>query len=156
MWWSLPWITLLGILLIIATWTTLSIPYGMYENGRAIGLGIMIVLAVAGLLRAFDMIGTAGEPWYTISFLVALVMFWGLFPPTWFFTEYLLFDRETIQFPEDVRQAIERAELEKDLRRVAEIKKEFLGVKKTYADMGSRIWVAVGAALGTTIGFAKR
>ena len=44
-----------------------------------------------------------------IGLLVALVIFWGLFPPAWFFTEYLLFDRDTILLPVDVLDKIKAA-----------------------------------------------
>jgi hypothetical protein len=136
---SALWVVPLAILLFITTWTDYSFEYHTYQRARLIVLLVMLALALAGLVRAFEMFGVKStDPWYTSGFLVALVLFWGLFPPTWFFTEYLMFDNGSIQLPPDTDKV------------------KFLAALKTYADLGSKVWVAVGAALATTIGFAKK
>lgn len=86
--WTLPWLVLLLVLLLLPSLGA-KIPYEVYRTARHLALLVLIALAVIGLLRAFKLVGWHREqPWYTVGFLVALVLFWGLFPPSWFFTEY--------------------------------------------------------------------
>jgi hypothetical protein len=152
--WTVPWLGLLLVLLALPALGTVRIPYALYATTRQVALLILIALAIIGLLRAFKLVGWHKEKsWYTVGFLVALVLFWGLFPPSWFFTEYYLFDTGTIELRPDVQRALEVAA---DEEAKAKIRDTFMSSVKTYADMASKVWVAVGAALATAIGFSKR
>ena len=155
--WTAPWVAVLLGLLIAATFTKAQISYSNYQTIRAIVALLLVGLAVVGILRALELVGTKDDkPWYTIGFLVALVLFWGLCPPTWFFTEYYLFDQGTLALPDEMQKKFDAAKLIKDQKAMTEIQAPFLSATKIYADLASKIWVAVGAALATTIGFAKK
>jgi len=117
----------------------------------------MLVLAVVGLLRAFDVVGIhKGEPWFTDPLLVALALFWGLFPPMWFFVEYLSFDRGAFALPVKLQQAIQAATDANDAVRAAKLEADFLASTKLYADMAAKVWVAVGTALGAVVAMVRR
>jgi hypothetical protein len=133
------------------------IPHETYATGRQVAIVVMLVLGAAGLLMALNLVGShTGDPWYQIPLLVALVLFWGLFPPCWFFVEYLSFDRGSIQLPSEIQAAIAEAVERKDTKTANEIKSSFMSSTKTYADLAAKVWGAVGLALGTSIGLAKR
>ena len=152
--WTVPWLLTLLVLLALPAFGEVEIiSYAVYALARKAVLVVLIALAIIGLLRAFKLVGWHKEqPWYTVGFLVALVLFWGLFPPSWFFTEYYLFDTRTVALPPEVQRAIDAA-TDEDSR--AKIRTAFMSGVKTYADMASKVWVAVGAALATAIGFSK-
>ena len=152
--WTLPWVVLLVILLILGSFTDVHISYGVYRWSRRVAAGALVALAVIGLLFALEIVGKDGSAWYTNSLLVALVLFWGLCPPAWFFTEFYLIDQNTLLPPPDVANAIVVAG--KDAVAAAKVKGDHLAIIKVYADLASKVWIAVGAALATTIGLARR
>jgi hypothetical protein len=155
--WSAPWITLLALLFFIGSVGDVKVSHSTYVFWRSVGLTVMVILAVYGVLRALQLIGKKTiEPWYTIGLLVALVLFWGLFPPAWFFVEYLLVDRGVFQMPIKLQGAYEELAKASNLQEAEEIRKSYLASVKAYADMASKVWISVGAALATTIGFARK
>ena len=155
--WTAFWVVPLIGLYLLTYFTNVHIPHAWYQTSRLIAVVVMVGLAVAGLLIAFDLVdGHRTDPWYTIPLLVALVIFWGLFPPAWFFTEYLLFDRDTILLPVEMLDRIKAAPAASQAEVAAPFKTANLAATKTYADMASKFWVAVGAALATAIGLSKR
>jgi hypothetical protein len=152
--WTVPWVALLVGLLIVSSFTNVRISYAVYTYARRCGAVVLVVLAIVGILRALDLVGKKDDrPWYTDGYLVALVLFWGLGPPTWFFTEYYLIDQRTLALPDELQLRFAAAT---DDKVRAEILAAYLAATKTYADMAAKIWVAVGAALVTTIGLVKR
>jgi hypothetical protein len=152
--WTLPWLFTLIALLLGAAFDKLSIPFELYLRARGLAVLVLVALGMVALLRATNLIGKKdNKPWYVVGFLVAMVFFWGLGPPIWFLTEYFLFDKGSIELPSGLQAQIELAA---DTRSAAEIKSTFLANKKLYADMASKIWVAVGAALATVISLVKR
>lgn len=153
--WTVPWLALLLGLLVLASffpWVRFS--YSSYTTARRVAAVVLVVLAIVGILRALDIVGKQdGAPWYTVGYLVALVLFWGLCPPAWFFTEYYLIDQGTLALPALSQQAVDATS---DPKVQADIRAPFLAATKIYADMAAKVWVAVGAALATTIGLARR
>ncbi|WP_156373418.1 hypothetical protein [Pseudorhodoferax sp. Leaf267] len=156
--WALP----LSFLLLNATLGFHTFQFKTYEFGRHAAIVVMLVLMVFGLLRAFDVVGDhKGQPWFTDPVLVALALFWGLFPPMWFFVEYLSFDREVFLLPTGSQQLIETAKRAAQdatelTDKVAKVKADFLTSTKLYADMAAKVWVAVGTALGAVVAMAGR
>lgn len=151
--WSIP----LLLLLLNAQWKVVTVEHATYIQCRALLIFGLLGLGVWGLLRAFDLLKAhAGDPWYTDPLLVGLVLFWGLFPPMWFFVEYLSFDRGSFALPLDVARQMEEALKTNNAAGAAKLKADFLSETKLYADMASKVWVSVGAALGASIGLAKR
>ncbi len=143
--------------MINAVFIKYQIPYETYVAGRSIAIGVMLVLAAAGLLMALNLVGShTKDPWYQVPLLVALVLFWGLFPPCWFFVEYLSFDAGTFQLPPGIREAIENAREAKDVKAMNDMKSAFMSTTKTYADLAAKVWAAVGLALGSAIGMARK
>jgi hypothetical protein len=65
--------------------------------------------------------------------LISLVIFWALFPPMWFFTEYFAFDCGYIELPSHSNPA-----------KISETK-EFLGGLKEYAGFAAPVWAGFGA-----------
>jgi hypothetical protein len=152
--WCSPWLALIAFLLLISQVGHVEITYKSYRFWRNLGIVILIAVAVVGILRALDIVGDSQDPWYTIPFLVSLVLFWGLFPATWFFLEYLLFDLGVFQLPSCPNTATSSQGAEVPC--VAPTKAAFLASLKIYADMAAKIWAAVAVALGVVIGLAKR
>lgn len=151
---TMCWVAPLIVLLIVGSFTDYHIGYDRYQIGRRMASGLLVALAIVGMLYALDVVGqNKGSPWYTNGFLVALVLFWGLCPPTWFFTEYYLVDQKALGLPPDVVAAMKAAV---DGKGKADVFAAHLATTKTYADLASKIWVAVGAALATAVGFANR
>ena len=155
--WSAFWVVPLIVLYGLTYFTGVQISHGLYQGARLLAVVVMVLLAGFGLLVAFGLVGShKADPWYKIAPLVALVIFWGLFPPAWFFTEYLLFDRDTILLPVEMLDKIKAAPAASQAEVAAPFKTANLAATKTYADMASKFWVAVGAALATAIGLSKR
>jgi hypothetical protein len=152
--WCSPWLAVIAFLLLISQIGDVRISYESYKIWRNFGAGLLIVVAIIGILRALDIVGNSQDPWFTIPFLVSLILFWGLFPPIWFFLEYLLFDLGVFQLPNCPSATISPQGAE--INCVAPMKKDFLPALKVYADMAAKIWAAVGVAIGVAIGLAKR
>jgi len=152
--WCSPWLALIAFLLLISQVGHVRISYESYKFWRNAGALILIVIAVVGILRALDIVGGTHDPWFTIPFLVSLVLFWGLFPPVWFFLEYMLFDLEVFQLPGCPSAQASSQGVAANC--AIPMKKEFLSAMKVYADMAAKIWAAVGVAVGVAIGLAKR
>lgn len=139
-----------------------KIAYSTYDNVRLLALVALVLLAIYGTALALERVGdSAGRP-YTMGSLVALVIFWGLAPPSWFFTEYYLFDHGKVEWSDEWKDklalGIAKASCTTE-KCIAEAKIEVAGKLmssiKTYADMASKIWAAVGLALGMAIGLKK-
>lgn len=137
--WTLVWIV---PAVVYVAYPTLLGPYeyNTYLTFRTVALLLIVILALAGIVRAWKIIsgGDQHSPWYTDAFLVALVLFWAVAPPIWFFVEYYLFDSGLVKLPVG-----------------AEIK-SFLARTKIYADMASKIWAGVGASLGAALAVARK
>ena len=156
MYWTLPWVLLIiGLIIYGSYWDSSPISYSAYTWFRRGAGALLVLLAVIGLLYALEIVGKDGSLWYTNSLLVALVLFWGLCPPAWFFTEYYLIDQNALALPPEVARAIATAASSADTL-VPKPKADHLAAVKTYADLVSKVWVAVGAALATAIGLAKK
>lgn len=154
---TLVWAGPLGLLLLNAVSNFHTFHYEAYELGRYAVIVIMLALAIFGLLRAFDIVGThKGEPWFTDPVLVALALFWGLFPPMWFFVEYLSFDRGSFALPDGLQKLIHAAKDANDSASASKLEADFLASTKLYADMAAKVWVAVGAALGAVVAMVRR
>jgi len=150
--WTAPWVVLIIGLLLVGSFTNWTISYFAYTWARRAAAIVLVTLAVFGVLLALELVGKSqGQPWYSMGLLVALVLFWGLCPPSWFFTEYYLIDQGTFALPDEVQRALDAVS---DSKGKADLKATYLATTKTYADLASKIWVAVGAALATAIGFA--
>jgi hypothetical protein len=154
---TLLWAVPLLLLLLNAQFKMVVIEHQTYVAWRAILIFILLGLGIWGLLRSFDLLKAhAGDPWYTDPLLVSLVLFWGLFPPMWFFVEYLSFDRGSFALPLVVPKEIQAAQANADPAAVENLRSDFLARTKLYADMASKVWFAVGAALGAVISLTRR
>ena len=137
--WSAVWIA--GMLAFtLSPYVFGAYAYDTYLQIRNGAIVLLPILAAFGIAIAWKFIGGKKNdpPWYTSGFLVALVVFWAIWPPTWFFVEYLLFEIDKISLPSGIH------------------KKDFLTHIKAYADLASKIWTAVGAALGGAIAAARK
>ena len=154
--WTALWVVPLIGLYALTYFTSLQIPHAWYQTGRLIAVVVMVVLVVIGSADRFrSRRWPPHRPLVHDPLLVALVIFWGLFPPAWFFTEYLLFDRDTILLPVEMLDKIKAAPAASQAEVAASFKTANLAATKTYADMASKFWVAVGAALATAIGLSS-
>ena len=150
------WLTAVWLLplLFLLVWPTLQlsvIHHNYYVCARNIAILVLIILVFFGITKASRFIGSSADlPWYTSAWLVALVLFWGLFPPSWFFLEYYLFDSGYIALPQSVAEAMANSS------EPAKVKADFMASTKTYADLASKIWVAVSAALAATIAASRK
>jgi hypothetical protein len=162
-WWTVAWVFLLLVFVAIALLRNKPIAYADYEFGVRVAAVILVIVAIVGLCVALKNVGPDAKPWYTVGkgFLVALVLFWGLFPPTWFFLEYWLFDNGIFQMPEYLQKEwdslVGSDKDKRDLVKAFELKAKYLAAStKAYSDLALKIWVAVGAGLATAIGLAKK
>jgi hypothetical protein len=146
--WTSPWL-LASLALLLAPFAGFPrVTYGVYAGIRGGAFVGLLVLVVAGFVVAWRHVGGHQDqrPWYTSGFLVSLLIFWAVFPPSWFFLEYMLFDRGQIALPGGATCMPMQTGACAD----------FLARTKIYADLASKIWAAVFAALGAAIAVARR
>ena len=154
---TMIWMLPLAALLFIAVFRLHVFSHSTYIGARFALIVLMLCFAVAGLLRAFDLVGTnTGKPWFTDALLITLVVFWGLFPPMWFFVEYLSFDRGSIALPQELVDLIAAAETDKRKEVAEKQTATFLSSTKLYAEMSAKVWAAVGTVLAGIIALVKR
>lgn len=120
--------------------------YSTYVNARFAGLVLILVLTALALVRAYSYSGESSTPWYKDGFLLAAVFFWALFPPTWFFTEFVLFEHGHIDLSDGSRCSPSG---------YSNVCKHELGRLKAYADLASKIWAGMAAVFATTIALSK-
>jgi hypothetical protein len=158
--WTAVWVVSM-LMLLFAPWIAQSmdmrispLSHSTYLILRTVGILILIAFFAYGLGVAWRYIGgDATDSWYTNALLVFLVLFWALFPPSWFFLEYFLFDHEIIKLPLDLKCQADGGNI--DCAKQT-LKATYLAETKVYADLASKVWGAVGASLGATIAVAKR
>ena len=154
---TLVWTVPLLLLLLNAQFKVVVVEHRTYLSCRAVLILVLLGLGIWGLLRSFDLLKAhAGDPWYTDPLLVGLVLFWGLFPPMWFFVEYLSFDRGSFALPSNLLRELEAATAEGRAVDASKLRADFLSETKLYADMAAKVWFSVGAAHGAVIGLTKR
>ena len=129
--WTLLWIIVLTAYA-VGPYVLGAYAYATYKRASVFAILLLASLIVVGVLTAWKFIGGKKEdsPWYTSGFLVALLIFWALAPPIWFFLEYYMFDTGAIQLPQGVKQD------------------EHFKQIKAYADLSSKVWAGAGATLG--------
>jgi hypothetical protein len=106
---------------------TWSVPIGLHTWVGSIFVGIFFLYAVVSLLRVWNQVGLNHN--ITDKFrpeLYAYVIFWLFVPPLWFFLDYFSIDSGFV---------------------CALNKEDYLKKTKDYADLASKIWAAVLAAL---------
>jgi hypothetical protein len=137
--WTLLWVSTLSIYA-LAHCLVGAYSYDAYKFIANAAAGLLAILTLLGVATAWQFIGGKREdpPWYTHGFLVALLIFWALAPPIWFFLEYYLFDTGAIKLPPCVGL------------------EDFLKQIKVYADLGSKVWAAAGATLGAAVAAARK
>jgi len=122
------------------------IPYSAYVSSRVVGTGFILVLTGFALVRAYSYVLKPSPPWYRDGFLLAAIFFWALFPPTWFFTEYSLFEHGYIVLSDGSRC---------DPHEHCGTCKHELDRLKAYADLASKIWAGMAVLFATTVGLSK-
>lgn len=150
---TLAWVVPLGLFASTPWLDVPQIPLETYKGMRYVVIFGLLFASIIAIKTAWRYIGGPkdAEPWYTNGYLVGAVVFWAIAPPSWFFIEYLMFDSGQIAIPTDIPcKAPGTAEC------LLEQKAEYLKHVKTYADMASKIWAAVGASLGATIAASRR
>jgi hypothetical protein len=127
--WAGPLALLMGQSLNIIKPFKVPIPYDDYFRLRALVSILMIALGVFTLYHAARYKPDASH-WKSSSLLLSLAIYWTLFPPMWFYTEYFAFDNDVIQLPSHLPT-----------------KKDFLSNYKEYAGLASPIWAGFLAIL---------
>ena len=120
--------------------------YSTYVSARVVGLVVILVLTGFALARAYSYSGPTETPWYRDGFLLAAIFFWGLFPPTWFFTEFSLFEHGRIRLLNGTLC---------DPRNYSNVCENELKRLKAYADLASKIWAGMAALFATTVALSK-
>lgn len=123
------------------------LPYVGYNIIRVLGVIALLVLSVWAFLEASSYVASH-QPWYTSPLLVSLVIFWALFPPSYFFLEYLSIDNGSLELPKRGVFCTEESR--------TQYCAYILERTKTYADLASKIWAAVAAVIGATIAAASK
>lgn len=133
--WTAPWVVLLASLLLLASNSSLAIPYGFHAGFVWLGGLALVMVLFFGLWRAAEYLPIGGQPrrgfWYSDGHLLAALVFWALFPPAWFFLEYYSVAHGLFQLPagQDGPQQVQA----------------WLASYQVYADLGSRVWAGAGA-----------
>lgn len=145
--WLLVLVLMLGFLMVSNLgWLKLVIPNLPYQWARGIGTFVILVLTACALKLTFKCIDHPSKVWHWNPFLVSMVAFWALFPPSWFFLEHALFEHGLIALfngescephcPSDI--------CESELTRL-----------DTYAGLASKIWAGMAATFAVAIGLSK-
>jgi hypothetical protein len=120
-----------------------------YQSIRIVGAVVVLCLMTKAFLRAFCHVANRSA-WSADSFLIWSVLFWALFPPSWFFVEYTMFDLGQIALPLNKGTCGGLSEVGKETYCQA-----FLDRLQAYATLASKIWAAVGAMLAAVVAIAK-
>jgi hypothetical protein len=153
MWTTAAWFSVLLLMFVTAATAKEVVSYEAYRVARNLGSAVLPALGVATLLFAASRLTKPQtEPWYTSAVLVNFALFWALFPPAWFFIEYLAIDNGAIRLP--TLESLERLNLRGEAEQ--KVKKELLASTKIYADMAAKIWGAVAGALALIVGFGPK
>ena len=157
--WAIPMFSL-TLFAVICKSSKYQISLETYSALRYVLVFFLVVMSVAGIHTAWKFIGgVATDPkWYSNGFLVGTVIFWAIAPPVWFFTEYLLFDNGLIALPEEITCVFDKTldTIKQGAKCISDRKEQHLKQVKAYADLASKIWAAVGAALGLSIAAARK
>jgi hypothetical protein len=146
--WTLPWVAALCTLLVLAHLQPFQISHDGHTVIRWLGATAMIGLAFSGLIRASRYVqreeGKGLAPnWYQDGHLVALVIFWAMFPPAWFFTEYFCLDHRFLAPPLGPGGSpIDHAAV--------------LASATAYANLASKIWAGSSAVIGALLAVARK
>jgi hypothetical protein len=146
--WTVPWVVALCSLLVLANLQLFVIDSHIHTIARWSGATLMVALAFAGLVRASRYVskeegaGLAAN-WYQDGNLVALVIFWSMFPPAWFFVEYYCLDAGFF-LPKLAADG-------QPLDRVVT-----LAAARTYADLAAKIWAGSSAVIGALLAVTRR
>lgn len=148
------WVVALAVMLLASARAQPVIDYATFRDVRRIGTLVVVVLALGTLLLAVSRtLGPAALVWWTSPTLVSFALFWGLFPPSWFFIEYLAVDNGSVVIS-DLSLACK--ELEVSNCSVQAAKQALLIHVDKYADLAAKFWAAVGAALGLIVGLGGK
>lgn len=145
---TLVWISVLAFCVVAAQFKLLAIPYDTYVAVVWVGAIILVGLVFFGLVTASNYIGMSGATkpetaWYENPWLASLIIFWALFPPSYFFVEYYAIDKGLISLPEPLPDGIDS-------------KARLLVATKTYSDLAAKIWAGASAILATVLAVSKR
>lgn len=153
--WSLVWVApLLAGLMTALTNHHHGIPpfsFNAYQLIRFAGAAAALCFMTTAFLRALGHVANRSA-WSEDSFLIWSMLFWALFPPSWFFVEYAMFDLGQIALPRPD---------EPTCNGLSEIGKkdtyceDYLDRLQVYAALASKIWAAVGAALAAIVAIGK-
>jgi hypothetical protein len=139
--WTMVWavylILLMAFSIILRPYFDIRIPYQIDLIIKYIGAIILMCIGICALCLAAQRV--ADPPlhhWSTDKWLVTLALFWGLFPPMWFFTEYFAIDSGAI--------ALQQANPPPANQQDDELRKSALAKMKTYIELGSPVWAAFG------------
>jgi hypothetical protein len=154
-WITASWSAILAILFFVAAAGQPKFEYSTYQaTRRAIALIIPALAVATLLLAAYRVTRDQAPPWWTSPTLVSLALFWALFPPSWFFIEYLALDGGAINLPKDKDLLLNEFKLSASTSE--SVKEAVLKHARTYADLAAKFWAAVGAALALIVGFGGK
>ncbi|MBL0919130.1 MAG: hypothetical protein IBJ14_10535 [Hydrogenophaga sp.] len=148
---TLAWVALLSLFAFIGEsserGTAALISFDGYRRVRIVLAVILLMVAAFTIYTVLRHVSSATPgPWYRSARLVALVAFWAIALPTWFFVEYLLFDSGRIGLPTNFTCTLPGFANKTDC---------YLQNVKTYAESASRIWAGVGVVVATLIASAR-
>lgn len=124
-----------------------AIPYSDYRNVVWIVGPLLVGLILYGVYRASRYIPMSASspnigPWYGDWFLVALLIFWALGPPSYFFVEYYAFEEGLLQcWNHEKPKKDDKVPCLEDVR--------------IYGDLASKFWAGAGAVLLAFTALAK-
>lgn len=143
--WALP---LFVVLALSATRAFgIRVPYATYVSTIwAVG-PLLVLTLLLGAYRASKFIPPKSETvtnlhWYQDGVLVALLVFWALAPPSYFFVEYYAFDEGFVEW-------------RKPCACLGNLKAVCLAEIKIYSDLASKFWAGAGAVLVALVALAK-
>jgi hypothetical protein len=143
--WAIP---LFAVLALSTNWASaFKLSYGTYFRILWF-IGPMLIFALLfGAYRASRFIPpkpteTPELHWYQDCILLALLVFWALGPPSYFFVEYYAFDQGFIEWDKPAKCA-------------GELSRQCLADLKVYSDLASKFWAGAGAMFVALTALAK-
>jgi hypothetical protein len=126
--WAVPLLVLMGFALAKNKHhTNRFISYDEHFYIKIIGSGIMICIGIFTICYAYKVSQINANKWSSYPIITILVLYWALFPPMWFFTEYFAFACNFIHHPPEIPD------------------KEFLSNLRDYAGLAAPVWAGFGA-----------
>lgn len=164
---TVAWAAVLGILYLLACQRATICTFETWFIGSRIAGALMLGIGVSTVFLAVVISRAGAVKWIDHEWLVALVLFWAVFPPLWFPIEEACYERgsitdvkyndagvlRTITFRKPIQVFVEGTTAH-DPKNAA-LCDAFLKDLRLSQERAAKVWAALGALLGVVIATMK-